>query len=289
MTALSKALSAATVVLAAAAFLFQRQTTELIALQRTASAPVVATPPASAKSWHPPPRAQRPPPQGRLLDKLEAKVRGIIGPAQIASFTEAADEQLLGRLALIAGLTDDERAAMRREFGVFRLEKARLQAAGGVSHAALAAMDQRREAWLAAQLGPERAAAWQAAETSREQAGAERDAAAGMNRIARAVSLSAEQKDMLYARLLDKAAHPAAREGDAATRLMLNATISDDTGVAVPAIHDEARAILTPEQRAVYEANTAASARSSARMQEAMMSLVPALLGAAQELLDEGR
>lgn len=129
----------------------------------------------------------------------------------------------------------------------------------------------------------------QTAETSRAQAGDERDASAGMNRIARAVSLSAEQKDTLYARLLDKAAHPAPRESDAATRLMLNATISDDTGVAVPAIHDEARAILTPEQWAVYEANTAASARSSARMQEAMMSLVPALLGAAQELLDEGR
>lgn len=288
MQAPAKVILSAAAVLAFAAFIFRQQTTQLAALQHpTSPAHVAAALTAATKPWSPPPRSPRPPPEGRLLDKLEQNLRLVFTAEQIAAFAELADEPLAGRIALHAGLSDAEQEKFRRQFAAFRLEKAKLQTAGSPARETLAEVDARRESWIAEQLGPERAAKWQAAETARLQADDEKEAATAVNKIARAVNLTAEQKDALYSKLLTKTATPAPPAGDTVPRLQINATVSSDGGIGVPNLTEEARAILTPQQLAVYEQHTAATTGSNQRMMQQMQTLLPTLISTLRELLDE--
>lgn len=282
----AKIILSAAVVLAAAVICFQQQSSHLSSLRNAAAQP--RTTPAAAtagnsRPWTPPPRSDRPAPQGRLIAKLEENLRRLFTEEQREALLEPADEVFAVRLIHATGLSASEQQEVRRQLAALRKEKARLLHAGA---GAPASLDARRDAALATLLGPERAALWEKAQAARRRASEEQSAAAAVNRVSRAVSLTASQKDDLHARLLAKAAAPAAAP-DLAPRLAITANISTGDKLSIPPLTEEARTILTPEQFAAWEQYTAVTEQGFKQTMSQMMAMLPAVVTSLQELLAE--
>jgi hypothetical protein len=273
--------------------MFAKQTGHLAETRRSARAwPSTASAPAAASShpWAPPP-AKRPEPEGRLLDRLGERLVASLDLPQMTLFLEATDSVELGRIAIAAGLTPEERALFEERFAAFRREQALLMKRkdlnGTAENEAWKTLADQKNDWIADQLGSGRMAKVEEAKKVTVRAGAERDAARLVSRISNAADLTTDQKDRLYATFVEQAQRAPAIgvPGDQALKFRVSGSMKEEP--PVPDISEEARAILTPEQWALHEQTTTLSARQQETMMTAIKGMAPAAITTLQEFLNE--
>ena len=97
--------------------------------------------------------------------------------------------------------------------------------------------------------------------------------------------LRPDQKDALYPGFVIAALHPAAPAVDPLTKFHITSSISGEPGR--PNIHEEAKAILTPEQSAQYEEQAKHWSEGQNKMTPHLMGMLPVLLTSLQELMEE--
>jgi len=285
-------LSAAVVFVAGAVF-FAQQASRLSAARRIAQVPpgVTSAPAAAtARTWAPPP-AKRPEPEGRLLDRLGERLVTSLDLSKMTIFLEATDGVELGRIVIAAALTAEERKAFEEKFAAFRHEQATLIKRKDLTRAgedaAWKELADRKNEWIASQLGAERAAKVEESKRVVARASAERDAAQLVSRISHAADLTTAQKDRLYATFVNSAQNPpvTTAPGDQPLKFRVYGTLKEEP--PAPDILEEARAILTPEQWAQHVQSTTLSARQQETMMSAINGMAPAAITTLQEFLDE--
>jgi hypothetical protein len=253
----------------------------------TASASMAATAPAASGISAPPFRPA--PAKGALIDRVEQNLQASTKPEMLAELVGWTDDLTAATMKRVAGLSDAELTKVKARLAATRRERQRnalrLDLTPAQRIAAQAALTQVDDAWLKELLGTGRFEKYEASRKARQLADAESAASRGLSRISRAVPLRPDQKDALYAGFVTAAMSPAAEAIDPITRFRVTSSISEEP--PVPAIQEEAKTILTPEQWAQYEEQTKLSSEGQNRMTEHLMSMLPVLLSSLQQLLEE--
>lgn len=247
----------------------------------------------ASRPWAPPP-GKPPQPEGRLLDRLGERLVASLEQPQMDLFIKAADAAELGRMALAAGLSAEERAAFAERFAAYRRDIAALERRKEMSRDekddARKKLTAEKEAWVAEKLGAERKSKVDGADRVFAMATAEHDAARVVSRVSDAADLTTEQKDRLYATLVERVQNPppaavSTEDEDEALKFRVHGSMKEEP--PVPDISEEARAILTPEQWEVHEQSRDLSARQQQAMMDAIKSMAPSATVVLQEVLNE--
>lgn len=218
-----------------------------------------------------------------FVKTFKEKLASTIEPEAFAAFLGNGGR--FERICSVAKLTDDERAIVEKQLEQFDAENARLSLDSKLTPdaraTALSALKMRRNEWLEAQLGKERAEAIKVSDQAQKRADAEERAALAVSRISGIARLSAAQRDELFKGLVERDLQPSQAEP-----MIEQQTYGKiEMEPPVPDLTEEAAKILTPDQLQASQRQLERSNLSLVQQQKLITKMMEAMQPALEEML----
>jgi hypothetical protein len=281
-----------TVVLLVGGLLFVHQSRRLDELRGHSESPALARRSNPSPTGSTPPVSTAPSSRPKLSDADTAAAFVKTFKEKLTSTIEPeAFSALLGnggrfeRICSVAKLTDAERAIVEKQLVQFDAENARLSLDSKLTPdaraTALFALKTRRNEWLEAQLGKERAEAIKVSDQAKKRADAQERAALAVSLISGIARLSAAQKDELFKGLVERDLQPSQAEP-----MIEQQTYGKiEMEPPIPDLTEEAAKILTPDQLQASQRQLERSNLSLVQQQKLITKMMEAIQPALEDML----